>query len=170
MNIIQVIMGAVMLLFGRKLFWLLVGMAGFLAGSRLGALIFAGQPQWLVFLLAAVIGLIGIVVAIFFERVAFAAAGFFTGAYLTATTAAAIGILPESVALLVGGVLGAILAAMVMDWAIVWLSCLAGAGAVVSAIGASPGLQLGLWIALSMVGFFFQARSLQGQKIHDPER
>ena len=170
MDIIQVIMGAAMLLFGRKLFWLLVGVAGFLAASHLGALAFAGQPQWLVLLVALATGLLGIVVALFFERLAFAVAGFFIGAYLTATIVAAMGILQEPLVSLVGGVFGAVVAAVIMDWAIVWFSSIAGAGAILSSFALSPLLRLGLWIGLSLVGLLFQARDLRGQKIHSPGR
>lgn len=171
MNIAQVIMGAVMLLFGRKLFWLFVGMVGFLAGSRFATLILAGNSQWIVLLAAVMAGIIGVLLALLFERVAFAAAGFFAGAYLTAAAAVTAGLLPESVlVLLAGGAVGAIIAALTMDWAIVVLSCLAGAGAVVSAVELSPVLQWILWIGLVLAGLLIQSWGLRRPRSHPPNR
>jgi hypothetical protein len=161
MVVAHTVLGLAMLLFGRKLFWLFVGAAGFLAGSRFGALAFAGHPPWLVPVIAVACGLAGVVIALVFQRVAFAAAGFFAGVYLLLEIALQTGLFaPSGGLLLLAGAAGAVLAAVVMDWAIVWLSCLVGAGAIVWAIGGPPALRWGLWIVLSAAGVVFQTRAM----------
>ena len=161
--IVQMVLGAVMLLFGRKLFWLFVGAAGFLAGSRFGAMALAGHSYWLTIGVAAATGIAGVLIALLFQRAAFALGGFFAGAYLVGDIMLQAGIpAPSPIWILAGGVAGAILAAVIMDWAIIWLSCLVGAGAVAWAIGRPSVLTWVVWAALIFIGYFFQARSLRG--------
>jgi hypothetical protein len=170
-NIVQAIVGTIVLFFGRKLFWLFVGLVGFLAGSRIGAVVLAGYPPWTVLLASIVLGCIGGLIAVFFERVAFAVAGFFCGVFLAAGLAMETGLFQGSIVpLLVGGGVGALLAALIMDWAIAGLSALTGAGALVAALPMSPALKGILWLGLSLMGFLFQARSLRKTGAQPPAR
>ena len=41
----QVLVGLLLVLLGRKLFWLFVGVVGFLAGMRFGAQLVTGQSE-----------------------------------------------------------------------------------------------------------------------------
>ena len=157
MNGVQVILGLVILLFGRKLFWLFVGILGFLAGSQLAAIWLAGYPAWAVLATSLLLGLGGALLAVFFERLAFALAGFYCGVFLVAGLAMETGLFPQSALLLLaGGLVGAVLAALVMDWALAALSALAGAGAVVMALPLTPVLKAVLWLGLALAGYFFQ--------------
>ena len=162
MNGVQVILGLIVLLFGRKLFWLFVGILGFLAGSRLGALLLVGDPAWVVLATSILLGLGGALLAVFFERLAFALAGFYCGVFLAAGLSLETGLFPQSILLLLaGGLVGAVLAALVMDWALAALSALAGAGAVVMALPLSPGFKAALWLGLALMGYFFQMGRLR---------
>src|SRR5262245_23123133 len=134
--LVNIAAGAVLLLVGRKLFWLFVAIVGFYVGVQLARSFVADEPRWLVWLIAAAAGVIGAIVAMLFQRVAFALAGFYAGGYLA--VAAAERFLHGTVAtaaLVVGGVLGAIAAALIMDWAIIVLACLVGAALVVESLG-----------------------------------
>jgi hypothetical protein len=88
---------------------------------------------------AIVMGLIGAVLSMLYERVAFALAGFYAAGYLAIVLAAKLGIDTVTVGVvLTVGLLGALLAALLMDGAIIVLSSLAGAAAIISTIAAAP--------------------------------
>ncbi|HVQ21300.1 MAG TPA: hypothetical protein VMS23_09670, partial [Terrimicrobiaceae bacterium] len=48
----QILAGSALLLFGRRLFWLFVGVVGFIGGMRLGTEAFQGKPELVVLLIA----------------------------------------------------------------------------------------------------------------------
>jgi len=159
MQILTIILGCIVLLFGRKLFWLFVAIIGFLVGVHIAEVFFAGQPLWVLLLIGLGAGLIGALLAVVFQRIAFALAGFYGGAYLVFILTQSFGIFTGSILLpLAGGVIGAIVAALVTDWAIIVLSCLAGAGAVVAAGGLGQTVSLILFVLLIITGIIIQAR------------
>jgi hypothetical protein len=157
LNGVQVVLGLIVLFFGRKLFWLFVGILGFLAGSQLAAIWLAGYPAWTVLATSLLLGLGGALLAVFFERLAFALAGFYCGVFLAAGLSVETGLFPQSTLLLLaGGLVGALLAALVMDWALAALSALAGAGAVATALPLAPWIKAVVWLGLALAGYFFQ--------------
>lgn len=68
--------GAALLLAGRRLFWLFVAITGFLVGAEVTGDMFVNQPRWVVWVLAAGASIIGAVLAMLLQRIAFAVAGF----------------------------------------------------------------------------------------------
>ena len=125
MQIIKIILGVISLVFGKKLFWLFVGIAGFLFGMKLAIVIFYSDSVLIQLLVGLGLGIIGVVLSIFFQRLVFALAGFYAGAYLALATVLEYGIMMNSTLLLfAGGIIGAIVATLIMDWAIIILSCM----------------------------------------------
>ena len=80
--ILLVLMGVVVLLFGRSLYWAFIAVAGFLLGMALANLWLADKQEWVRILAAVGAGLNGALVGIMVQRLAFAIGGFFAGAYL----------------------------------------------------------------------------------------
>ena len=78
----DLVAGTVLLLVGRKLFWLFVAVAGFYVGVEEARALLADRPTWLIWLVAIAAGLIGAILAMLFQRVGFALAGFYAGAYV----------------------------------------------------------------------------------------
>ena len=76
MNIMNLALGVAVLFFGRRLFWIFVGIAGFLFGMEFGPKVVTGASQEVVLVAAIVTGLIGVVIAVFAQKLAFAMAGF----------------------------------------------------------------------------------------------
>jgi hypothetical protein len=76
MLVARSIVGAALLVFGRKLFWLFVAGIGFIAGLNVATSYLKGSPQWLILLLALVAGLIGALLAVFAQSIAIGIAGF----------------------------------------------------------------------------------------------
>ena len=158
----DIVAGALLLGLGRKLFWLFVGIAGFYVGFEVARTLATEQPAWLVWTIAIGAGLIGAVLAILLQRVGFAVGGFYSGAYIALLVAERF--FPGSIGLaafLVGAVIGAFLAALLMDWAIV-LSCLVGAALIVPVL-ALPALASTLaYAGLVAVGIIVHAHLMGG--------
>ena len=167
---ISIAAGAALLLAGRRLFWLFVAITGFFVGAEVAGDLFANQPQWVVWGLAAGAGIIGAVLAMLLQRVAFAVAGFYAGGYLAITLVQSFGWgMPDVVVSLTGGIIGAVLAALVLDWAIIVLSSLVGSGLIVAALGHQSLQGALLGAVLAAVGIFVQA-TFTRKKLDAPQQ
>ncbi|MBU0995150.1 MAG: hypothetical protein KJ737_21860 [Proteobacteria bacterium] len=83
-EIFYYIIGIMLLALGRKLFWLFIGCVGFVAGLQMAQQYFGLQPAWMNWLVAAVFGLTGAFVAVFFQTIAIGFGGFAAGITITA--------------------------------------------------------------------------------------
>jgi hypothetical protein len=167
--IADIVAGALLLLLGRKLYWLFVGIAGFYVGVELARALFAGQASWLIWLGAIGAGLIGAILAMLFQRVGFALGGFYAGSYVALLIVERFA--PGSAgagAFVIGGVVGAVFAVLIMDWAIIILSCLLGAALVVPSLGLRDLTSLLVYISLVTVGVLIQAQLFRGAKHAQP--
>lgn len=166
-NILRLSLGCILLLAGRNIFWLFIALAGFLIGIELAEIWLAGRPMWLIITVAIAVGLIGAVLSMLFERAAFALGGFYAAAYIAIVLAAKFGFdaTPVNVVLAVG-VLGALLATLLMDWAIIALSSLAGATAIVSTVAAEPIGETAFFFVLVTIGVLVQWAVLARRGIH----
>jgi len=162
MNFLIIVLGLIVLILGRKIFWLSVGIVGFLVGMELTGMILVDQPTWVLVAGGLAAGLVGAVLAVFVQRVAFGLAGFFAGAYLTVIVARSLGAGDTSMILpICGGVIGALIAVLLMDWAIIVLSCLVGAGAIVAQLPTSPTVSAIVFAALVIIGMVIQAQLME---------
>lgn len=156
---VALVLGVLLLLAGQRLFWLFIATAGFFVGMSFAGMFFSGHQQWVVFLVAVVTGLIGALLAVFTQGVAFALAGFYGGAYITYLLTNLFGLYEMSVVLsVVGAVTGAVITIVFMDWAVITLSSLIGAGIIIDAL--NPGDVTGLIVFTLLVsaGVLFQSR------------
>ncbi|MEZ6097837.1 MAG: DUF4203 domain-containing protein [Pirellulaceae bacterium] len=162
MPVVNVILGAVLLFFGRQLYWAFVAVAGFLAAGHFSEVALADQSAWLRLIAALAVGIVGALLAMLAQRLAFALGGFYAGGYLALIAGDALQ--PGSnvsLWLIVGGVIGAVIAALVMDWAIIILSSLVGSGAIVAVIAADPAICAIVYALLFGLGVTVQARHLR---------
>lgn len=162
------ILGLVLLLFGRTLYWVFVAFAGFLLGLHLAEVLVVSASEEGRIVVGLVAGGLGAVLAMAAQRIAFAAGGFFAGGYLMSLVLQSVTLAgPTLLWLLAGGVVGALVAAAIMDWAIVLLSSLVGAGAIVQAFPLDPLLGTLAFVALALLGVSFQGRSLRRRRVED---
>lgn len=155
----NIILGVILLVFGRRLFWLFVAIAGFLVGITLGNAVLADQPEWVLLLVSLGAGLLGALLAVLAERVAFAVAGFYAGSYLALIVAQSFAVDGNNILWFVlGGAVGTILATLVMDWAIIALSCLVGAAAIVHTLDLEQTVSFLVFVTLVITGAFLQAK------------
>jgi hypothetical protein len=156
------LLGVLLLLFGRTLYWLFVAIVGFLVGYELGATILVNQAESVRVLAAVLGGVLGAILGMFAQRVAFAIGGLFAGGYLGLALAREAGTAGDPLVwFVVGGILGAIVAALLMDWAIIALSSLAGAAAIVGQFELESSIAMLLFVVLTAVGIVVQGRRLR---------
>jgi hypothetical protein len=164
--LVGLLAGILLLLFGRRLFWLFVGVIGFMAGwtFAMGSWAHASPETRIVVALLA--GLIGVVLALIAQRIAVALAGFFVGFHVVASLLGWNAAAPHEgqlLILVVAGVIAAILALMVFDFALILLSAIAGAELIVQNAPfhlSADGRMLAL-VLLAVVGAAVQAQLLR---------
>ena len=158
-NLASVLLGAILLLLGRELYWLFVAIVGFLVGMRIADTILADQPHWLLFLLAVAAGVVGAFLAILAQRLAFALAGFCAGGYLALIGTQSYGIGGHGVLWFVlGGVAGALFAVLIVDGGLIVLSSLVGAGAIVDSLVLGRSGRILVFLLLVIAGILVQTR------------
>ena len=168
MDILTIVVGLLIILFGRKLFWLFVGFTGFFVGFDLVQQIWGDDPGSTAILAAFVIGILGAVVAVFAQRFAIVVAGFIGGGYLTFQLLGVLGITSGQATLIgtfVGAILGAVVVGALVDYALIVFSSVVGALAIFHEITLAPPLNLILGVVLAMLGIIIQTNQLH----HDEE-
>jgi len=160
--LIELLLGGVVLLAGRRLYWLLVAIAGFLAGMLIVNAEFTGQPAWMTLLVACGMGVLGALVALLLQRLAFALMGLFTGAYLGLAVAQAANLAQWSaLCWLIGAALGVLAAVLLTDWALIGLSAAMGAAVIAPYLSNDRTLQPLIVLGLLVLGVVVQARQLR---------
>ena len=175
MHWIDVLIGALLLLFGRKLFWLFVGGVGFVVGFQIATDAMHTRPEWVIILIALGSGLVGIVLSIFLQRVVVAIAGFFAGGYFLSNLVMAVlhgnQQVVHWVTFIVGGIIGAVLTVYLFDPALIILSSLAGSTAVSQNVPLEPGARGILFLVLLALGIIVQTRQyFRDRKPPPPQR
>lgn len=166
-----VVVGLLLLGFGRRLYWLFVGATGFAIGLTLATRALNREPDLTTLAIALVVGLLGVVLALFLQRIAVAIAGLLGGAWLGAGLWSAISAEPARLPwlpALVGGVLGAALASTLFDGVLIVISSIVGAVLVAQYLHVSHGAQGAVIAVLAALGIVVQAGGLR--RAHAPPR
>ena len=161
-TIVGVIIGVVILFFGRKLFWLCVAAVGFAVGVKIAPLLVNESASLLALLIALIFGVLGALLALFLQKVAIAVLGFLAGGKLATAIAAAFFVQYaqySTIIFVIGGIIGAILLLALFGWALIVVSSFIGAYLIQSAIVLPPTGSTLVFIGLAMVGIFVQAAS-----------
>ena len=162
--IISAFIGVVILLFGRKLFWLCVAAVGFAAGVELVPRLVHEPSTLMALTFALVLGFAGALLALFLQKIAIAIVGFLAGGKLAVAVAAAFFVHYANyfgITFLIGGILGALLLLSLFDWALIVLSSIVGAHLIQSAIALPPSGTAILFVALAAIGVIVQATAMQ---------
>lgn len=161
---LRILAGIGLLVFGRKLFWLFVGLIGFASGIQVATRFFPGQPEWMILAIALTAGVLGALLALFLQWLAIGLAGFFAGAYIVTRLLHASGLATSGMdwlLFLIGGILGLILIVILFDWALIILSSLAGAGLITESVHVGHSGALLLFIVLAIAGILVQSRLMK---------
>ncbi len=161
MILLRILVGIALLLAGRRLFWLFVGLIGFISGIEIATRFFPGQPEWIILAIALTAGALGALLALFLQWVAIGLAGFSAGAYIVVRLLHVSGWGSSGMdwlLFLIGGILGVLLIIVLFDWALIILSSLVGSGLITETVRVDRGLATLLFIALFIVGLVVQSR------------
>ena len=161
-TIIGVLIGVVILFFGRKLFWLCVAAVGFAVGVKIAPLLVNESASLLALLIALIFGVLGALLALFLQKIAIAVLGFLAGGKLATAIAAAFFVQYahySTIIFVIGGIIGAILLLALFGWALIVVSSFIGAYLIQSAIVLPPTGSTLVFIGLAIVGIFVQAAS-----------
>lgn len=157
--IASAVIGAIILLFGRKLFWLCVAAVGFAAGVELAPHIVHQPSAILQLSFALVLGFAGALLALFVQKLAIAVVGFVAGGRLALGLAAAFFAGTSNaywIIFLIGGIVGAFLLVALFDWALIFFSALVGAYLICGVITLPQTGATILFIALAAIGVLAQ--------------
>jgi uncharacterized membrane protein YsdA (DUF1294 family) len=167
MPVVRILVGVALFTLGRRLYWLFVAGVGFVVAMALATRLLQNQPEWVILILALVAGVIGALLAVFLQRVAVGIAGFLAGGYLVLSLIEIFGLRPGELSwipFLIGGILGAILAAALFDWALILLSSLTGASLLAQSIPVEPSIRILLFLGALVLGILVQAGMMRGEK------
>ena len=159
---VGLLVGAAILLLGRKLFWLFVAAIGFALGAELAPRIIQQPVPVVTLIIALALGFIGALLAIVLQKFSIAASGFLAGGWFAlAVYAFFAGHVTNSlIVFLVGGVLGAIVFFALFDLALIVFSSLVGARFIAMTILLPQTARTVLFILLVIVGIAVQRSML----------
>ena len=163
LGFLNVILGGALLLVGRKLFWLLVGVIGFGIGIQFVTRFFHGS-ELIAIAAGLVLGIIFAVLAIFLESIAIGIAGFLGGGYIFLSIAALFGLDKSAatwIVFIIGGIIGVALLSFLFDWALIGISSLAGASMVVSGFNFRTAISSLIFLVLFIAGVLIQGSELR---------
>ena len=164
---INISIGLILLLAGRRLFWLFVACVGFASGYHYAQQIWAVHSPVLLLILSIAVGALGAILAIFFQKAAIVIAGFAAGGYIVLSLFDQVARLPAQMAWLpyiIGGIIGAIVLFFAFDWALIVLSTLTGAILIVQMAAFNPGIEIALFLVLVIAGMAFQAKTMTSER------
>jgi hypothetical protein len=158
-QILAILLGIVILIAGRRLFWVTIGVAGFIFALFFTFDLMEGQAPWLALAIAILAGIIGAFVAILLQQAAVALAGLLVGGYLAASFFVALA--PnlaewQWIAFIIGAIIGFILMVSLFEVALVVLSSLMGAVLIVQALNLEAWIEGLLLIVLPIIGIIVQ--------------
>jgi hypothetical protein len=163
MDLLRFLLGLILVITGRRLYWFFVGVMGFLVGVVYAPQIFPGQTPAMQLVLALVAGFVGASIALFLQSFMVGLAGFVAGGFIVTRILQALTINTSGygwIPFVIGGVIGAALVAILFNWALVILSSLAGAILVSQSLPTSLQIQGVIFVVLLLVGIVVQAATM----------
>jgi len=170
MLMLEILIGVMLLLIGRKVVWLFVAGIGFVAAAEIVARLSGDQMGLLVIIAALVAGVIGAVLAIFLQKVAVGVVGFLAGGYIALSALKALRLETTAFSWLivvVGGIVGVMLALVLLDWALILLSSISGAALIAQSsqlLGWYRVPAVVVFVIAAVVGIIVQARLLEKER------
>ncbi|MGE0086504.1 MAG: hypothetical protein AB7S75_19015 [Desulfococcaceae bacterium] len=180
MNIINILAGTLLLIIGRRLFWLFVGCIGFTVAYTYAGRFMAGQPDYVIMAAAIISGVAGALFAVFFQELAVGISGFMAGVYVTLYLLTGAGFGSSQFVWLIGiggGIIGAVFLIFVFDWTLILLSAMTGASMIIQSgvlayipLPANPHTPAIAFLLLVVLGCAVQTKFLNPQPGRDRPR
>ncbi len=167
LSLAGIFVGLVLLLYGRRVYWVFVAGIGFLTGFAVAPRLVPGQPEWKVLLTAFILALVGAVLAVMAQKVIIALIGGLAGGGIGVLLLQALRLEGDAltwVVYLAAGVVGLVLLLALFEWGLILLSSLAGANMIVGGVerivDLPQGIPLVLVLVVAVIGIVVQARVL----------
>ena len=165
MNALRILVGLMLIVLGRQLFWLFVAGTGFVTAMEAVGQLALGWPDWTMVIVALLAGIVGALLAIFLQEIAVGVAGFFAGGYVMLALLRILELqIPALswVLTLVGAIAGVALALLAFDWALIVLSSLSGASVLAQAFDLNRPLPLLIFVGTFILGVVVQTALMRG--------
>ena len=163
-HVLELLAGIVLLLLGRKLFWVFVAVVGFLSGIELTSQFFPAESRLVILTIALATGLLGAILAIFLQHVIVVFAGFLAGGHLVIRFLSSLSWQSNQyywLLFLLGGIVGGLLALLLLDWALIILSSLMGATLINQTLFLGHATNTLSFVALAVVGILVQSQLIR---------
>ncbi|MBI9048692.1 MAG: DUF4203 domain-containing protein [Anaerolineaceae bacterium] len=159
MLLVKIVIGVLLLILGRKLFWLLVGGAGFLAGTYLSTLLLPNASEWVSLIFALIVGGLGVLLVMLVQKIGISIAGFIIGGMALSGIASNLFLdVPGWIFFVIGGIIGIVLTFAIFEWSLILISATAGAWMISEAFTLDSMVKLGLFLGLLLIGIIIQFR------------
>lgn len=174
-QIVTIVVGVAALILGRRLFWLAVGVVGFIIGLNLAVEFFQDQPDWVILMIALLMGIGGGVLAIVLQKIAVTVAGLVMGGYalvwvwqLFSIDTGQMEWLIFVLIFAVGAMIGGLAATYLFEAALIILSSLAGTLLIIQVTNFSPPITALLFVVLLITGIAIQAGAWNRSAVSPP--
>jgi hypothetical protein len=138
LRVLMVIGGVILLFAGWRIYDFIIIIAGFLIGASIAASLVASSSTLVMLLVILIGGFIGAALSVVVYQIAVFLIGLYIGVLLTQGIATALALTPVSpIVLLIGGIIGGVIAIGLSFELLVLLSALAGAQMLTTALGLS---------------------------------
>lgn len=161
---INLLVGALLLLTGRRLFWLFVAAVGAITAFMFASQTFSELAPIVLIVITLIAALIGAFLAVLLQRLAAGFVGFLAGGYIATGLLNFIGFNVDGnnwLPFLLGGIIGGVLVLALFDWALIVLSSLVGAILITQNVALPQQAATLLLLVLVLVGIAVQGATLQ---------
>jgi hypothetical protein len=166
-----ILIGILLLLFGRKLFWFGIAVVGFYIGLSAADMLGVTGQGISGIIVGIIAGVAGVFLLYFLQKIALSIFGFCAGIYLTFILMHRLQFDVNWAWLLGGGLSGLIIASVFFHTALIIVTSLFGAYCIIREIPVASGYELPLFIVLVMIGMSVQNAMRKKQAANEkPEK
>lgn len=158
-GVLFIILGLLLLIAGRKLYWLFVGIAGFALGWYIGMTYINSDQTWVQWLIAIGLGILGAVLARLLQKTALGVAGFIAGGYGLVFLLQTLNVKVGDVTwpfFLAGGIVGLVLILSLFEMALIVLTAWLGSALVLQGLSVKGGAETVIFFVLLIFGALVQ--------------
>jgi hypothetical protein len=160
--VVQIAAGLLLLLMGRRLFWVFVGAIGFFVGAQLAPAVFPAANDFTLLAVAVAGGLLGALLSLVLQRLAVILAGGLALGLMAVRIAPLVGLHQDAgmmVVFIAAALLGAVIVNVIFNPALIVISSVTGAVMISEALPLDPSIAPLLIVPLTVVGVWLQARA-----------
>jgi len=172
LNALLLVIGLILVLLGRRVYLISIGILGFLGGLYLFTSFIGSARDWRSLLFALLFGTVGSLLAFKLHKAAWLFGGFCGGGVLALYFNDATGMIRDGspvTLFLVGGAAGAFLFLLLLDWSLILVTTLTGAALISWQSRLSGGALQALFFGLTALGLLVQARAMRGDRKEKPQ-